>query len=170
MGVLSLGPAFMKTDPKILTRIIPSTGERLPAVGVGTWQTFDVGASASERDPLKEVLKTLVAKGGTVIDSSPMYGRSEAVVGDLSTELKLNDKLFMATKVWTTGKDSGIRQMNESFLLMQRERIELMQIHNLTDWETHIKTLRNWKEQGKLNTSASPTTQPVRMTVLHLLS
>jgi diketogulonate reductase-like aldo/keto reductase len=140
----------MIANEPIMKRSIHSTGELLPAVGLGTWQTFDVSEPADEREPLKGVLRALVSKGGTVVDSSPMYGRSEEVVGDLSTELKLNDRLFMATKVWTNGKDSGVRQMNESLTLLGREKIELMQIHNLTDWETHIKTLRAWKEQGKI--------------------
>jgi diketogulonate reductase-like aldo/keto reductase len=150
LGVLSLDPGWMTSKTTLLKRTIHSTGEQLPAIGVGTWQTFDVSDAAAERDPLKEVLKTLISKGGTVIDSSPMYGRSEGVVGDLSFELGLNDKLFIATKVWTTGRDNGVRQMNASFRLMKRQKIELMQIHNLTDWETHIKTLRSWKEQGKI--------------------
>lgn len=135
----------------MLMRSIPSSGEKLPAVGVGTWQTFDVSDSPAEHEPLKEVLKTLLGKGGTVIDSSPMYGRSEAVVGDLSNELGVNNKLFIATKVWTNGKENGIRQMNDSFRLLKRKKIELMQIHNLVDWQTHLKTLRAWKEEGKIN-------------------
>ncbi len=122
----------------------------LPIVGVGTWHTFDVGTSPAERAPLKEVLKTLLEKGGSVIDSSPMYGRSEGVVGDLSTELGINDKLFIATKVWTSGRQSGIDQMNRSFSLLQRQTIDLMQIHNLVDWRTHLTTLRNWKADGKI--------------------
>lgn len=150
LGILSLSPHAMRTSETILRRPIPATGEDLPIVGVGTWQTFDVGNSEAEREPLRDVLKTLLTKGGSVIDSSPMYGRSEEVVGDLSAEMGVNDKLFMATKVWTNGKDSGIRQMNESLRLMRRKKIELMQIHNLTDWETHIKTLRQWKEEGKI--------------------
>lgn len=140
----------MNTKESISKRPIHSTGEKIPVVGLGTWQTFDVSDSASETEPLKEVLKTLLSKGGSVVDSSPMYGRSEGVVGDLSTELKVNDKLFIATKVWTNGRDNGIRQMNESFRLMKRDKIELMQIHNLADWQTHIKTLRSWKEEGKI--------------------
>lgn len=138
------------TENEIMKRAIPSSQELLPCVGLGTWQTFDVGDSESEREPLKKVLKTLVEKGGSVIDSSPMYGRSEDVAGDLSTELRLNDKLFVATKVWTSGKDSGIRQMNESFRLLRRSTLDLMQVHNLTDWETHLKTLRTWKDQGRI--------------------
>jgi diketogulonate reductase-like aldo/keto reductase len=148
MGIAA--PSLIDMMQTIRTRPIPSTNEQLPVIGVGTWQTFDVGNSASERDPLKEVLKTLIAKGGKVIDSSPMYGQSEKVVGDLSEELKLNSSLFMATKVWTTGKEEGIAQMNKSFALMKRKQMDLMQIHNLVDWKTHLKTLREWKEQGKI--------------------
>lgn len=132
---------------KILNRPIPSSGEMLPVVGVGTWQTFDVN-SEEEKKPLAEVLRTLVNNGGKVIDSSPMYGRSEEVVGELSHSAGLNDKLFIATKVWTSGKDNGIRQMRESLKLFRRQSIELMQIHNLTDWKTHLVTLAEWKEKG----------------------
>lgn len=117
---------------------------------MGTWQTFDAGTNQEERAPLKEVLKNLIGKGGTVVDSSPMYGSSEQVVGELSTELGLNQKLFIATKVWTTGESAGIQQMNKSMALLKRDKIDLMQIHNLVDWQTHIKTLRNWKDQGKI--------------------
>lgn len=134
----------------ILKRTIPSSGETLPAVGLGTWQTFDVSESKAERDPLKEVLATLTQQGGSVIDSSPMYGRSEEVVGDLTTALGLNDEVFMATKVWTTGKENGIHQMNTSFSLLRRTKIDLMQIHNLTEWKTHLKTLYQWKEEKKI--------------------
>jgi diketogulonate reductase-like aldo/keto reductase len=134
----------------ILKRSIPSSGEKLPVVGLGTWQTFDVGENESERTPLKSVLKTLIEKGGSVVDSSPMYGSSEEVVGDLSTEIGLNDKLFIATKVWTSGEADGIQQMNSSFSLLRRKKIDLMQIHNLVDWQTHIKTLRKWKDEGRI--------------------
>lgn len=137
-------------DDTILKRAIPSSNEKLAVVGLGTWQTFDAGRNAEEREPLKEVLKNLVAKGGTVVDSSPMYGSSEQVVGDLSTELNLNAKLFIATKVWTNGESAGIEQMNNSMTLLRRSRIDLMQIHNLVDWQTHIKTLREWKDRGKI--------------------
>jgi diketogulonate reductase-like aldo/keto reductase len=137
------------TPQGVLTRKIPSANEHLPVVGLGTWQTFDV-SNDSEKEPLRDVLKTLVENGGKVVDSSPMYGRSEEVVGELSTEVGVNNKLFIATKVWTNGKENGIRQMNDSFRLLRREKIDLMQIHNLTDWETHLKTLREWKEKGKI--------------------
>ena len=140
----------ISTTKKMNKRPIPSSGEKIPVVGLGTWQTFDVGSSASERDPLKEVLKILVEHGGSVIDSSPMYGRSEKVVGELTTELNLKGNIFEATKVWTSGENSGIRQMDQSFDLMRVNKMDLMQIHNLLDWKTHLRTLRKWKEQGKI--------------------
>ena len=148
LGLLPLITSMQEN--KVIKRVIPSSGEQLTAVGVGTWQTFDVGNDSAEREPLKGVLRTLIEKAGSVIDSSPMYGRSEKVVGELSTELSLNSKLFIATKVWTTGQQEGIRQMNNSFSLLKREKIDLMQIHNLMDWQIHLKTLRSWKESGKV--------------------
>jgi diketogulonate reductase-like aldo/keto reductase len=132
---------------KVTQRPIPSSGEMLPVIGLGTWQTFDV-ATPEEKEPLKAVLKTLHKAGGTVVDSSPMYGLSERIVGELSEEVGLNAALFLATKVWTTGKESGVRQMKESLAFLKRTRLDLMQIHNLTDWETHLATLREWKEAG----------------------
>lgn len=135
-------------DSRLMRRTIPGTNESLPAVGVGTWQTFD--ASPEGYPPLREVLSTLVEQGGSVIDSSPMYGKSEDVVGKLSEELKLNDKLFVATKVWIRGEKQGISQMNESFAKLRRGNIDLMQVHNLLDWQNHLKTLRKWKEEGKV--------------------
>ena len=141
--------SFQK-NKKMNSRTIPSSNEKIPVVGLGTWQTFDVGNSEAERAPLKEVLKILIEHGGSLIDSSPMYGRSEKVVGDLTTELQLKSKIFEATKVWTSGKDEGIRQMNTSMQLMQANPIELMQIHNLVDWKTHLKTLKKWKSEKKI--------------------
>lgn len=150
VAMAGLASLISSTSDGIRTRPIPSTKEQLPVIGLGTWQSFDVGNSTSERDPLKEVLKTLIDKGGKVIDSSPMYGQSEKAVGELSEEMKLNASLFIATKVWTNGKEEGVRQMNESLALLKRKQIDLMQIHNLVDWKTHLKTLREWKEQGKV--------------------
>ena len=122
----------------------------LPAVGVGTSQTFDVGAKAPERAELKDVLRLLVESGGSVVDSSPMYGKAEGVVGDLAAELGLREKLFFATKVWTSGRDSGIRQMENSMRLMRAQRMDLMQVHNLQDVSVHAKTLREWKDAGRI--------------------
>jgi aryl-alcohol dehydrogenase-like predicted oxidoreductase len=133
-----------------LQRAIPRRGEQLPVIGLGSWQTFDIGASAAARAPLREVLAEFVRRGGRVVDSSPMYGRSEQVIGDLAAELGLRDKLFLATKVWTDGRDAGIRQMEQSLRRLHAPRLDLMQVHNLLDWRTHLATLRAWKEQGKV--------------------
>ena len=136
--------------PAMLKRPIPRSGEMLPVVGVGTWQTFDVGPPAPERAALKAVLKLLVAAGGSVVDSSPMYGKSESVVGELAAGLGLREKLFYATKVWTSGREAGIRQMEESFRLMRTTRMDLMQVHNLLNLSVHAKTLREWKAAGRV--------------------
>ncbi|RDC63656.1 aldo/keto reductase [Adhaeribacter pallidiroseus] len=138
------------TPAPMLLRKIPATGELLPAVGLGTWQTFDVSPSATMRAPLKEVLQQFVTLGGKLIDSSPMYGESEVVVGDLAAELNVTKKLFMATKVWTQGQQAGITQMETSMREMRSKPLDLMQIHNLVDWQTHLKTLRGWKEAKRI--------------------
>jgi aryl-alcohol dehydrogenase-like predicted oxidoreductase len=135
---------------RMLTRRIPSSGEELPVIGIGTWQTFDVGASPAERSPLEEVLREFVAAGGRVVDSSPMYGRSEEVVGDIAARLGIRDKLFLATKVWTTGKRAGISQIEESMKKLRTQRIDLEQVHNLLDGNTHLATLREWKKAGRI--------------------
>jgi aryl-alcohol dehydrogenase-like predicted oxidoreductase len=133
----------------MLTRPIPSTGEALPALGLGTWRTFDVGASEAELAPRLEVLRRFFAGGGRLIDSSPMYGRSESVVGELLARLEGPVEPFLATKVWTSGRDAGIAQMQTSMRRMgARDRIDLMQVHNLLDWRIHLDTLRRWKEAG----------------------
>lgn len=134
----------------LIRKPIPKTGELLPVVGLGTWQTFDIGAAQSARAPLKEVLREFVRLGGSVLDSSPMYGKSESVAGDLAAELGAHKQLFVATKVWTSGRDAGIGQMEESFKRLRAQRIDLMQVHNLVDYRTHLATLRAWKEQGKV--------------------
>lgn len=150
VGTLMIPALTTSNTNSIMKRIIPSSGEKLPVVGLGTWQTFDVGDQDDKRRVLSEVLLQLKTLGGSMIDSSPMYGSSEKVVGDLTQELNIDDAFFYATKVWTSGKESGIKQMNASFYKMQREQMDLMQIHNLVDWQTHIKTLRDWKESGKI--------------------
>ncbi|CAN5530577.1 aldo/keto reductase [soil metagenome] len=149
-ATLMAAPTLAQTGPRMHTRKIPSTGEALPVVGCGTWQTFDVGPSAAERAPRAEVLEVLFEAGGSVIDSSPMYGKSEGVVGDLLAAAGTRDKAFLATKVWTQGRDAGIAQMKESMRLLRTERIDLMQIHNLVDWKTHLPTLRAWKAEGRI--------------------
>jgi aryl-alcohol dehydrogenase-like predicted oxidoreductase len=132
------------------TRPIPKTGEQIPTIGLGTWQTFDVGSAAEERAPLVDVVKRFLAAGGRVIDSSPMYGNAEAVTGDVLAELGVIGAPFLATKVWTTGKQAGIEQMQRSMQRMRAERIDLMQVHNLQDWKTHLPVLRAWKQAGTI--------------------
>ena len=117
-------------------------------IGIGTWQTFDVGADRVARARLEEVIGGFVAAGGRVIDSSPMYGSSEEVVGDIVAKLGVRAKLFVATKVWTTGRRRGVEQMNDSLRKLRARPIDLMQVHNLLDVETHLETLRQWKQSG----------------------
>ena len=133
---------------KMLTRVIPALKEPIGVVGLGTWQVFDVEATPAELAPRREVLEVLFAAGGRMIDSSPMYGRSEAVAGTLLGQMQARDKAFLATKVWTSGEAAGIAQMRTSAERLQTRTIDLMQIHNLVDWKTHIKTLRAWKDRG----------------------
>jgi diketogulonate reductase-like aldo/keto reductase len=132
-----------------MTKRIPVSGEELPVIGIGTWQTFDV-RDAAARAPLGEVLKLFSQSGGRMVDSSPMYGASESVAGELIAELGLRDKLFIATKVWTSGRSEGIRQMETSFKRLRVERMDLMQIHNLVDVETHTRTLMEWKQKKRV--------------------
>jgi aryl-alcohol dehydrogenase-like predicted oxidoreductase len=129
----------------MLTRLIPSTSHPLPVIGCGTWLGFDVGRQAMEIDQRGKVLDALFDAGGRVIDSSPMYGSSEQVVGELLGRRIERDRAFVATKVWTSGKRAGMDQMERSMRLLQCEHIDLMQIHNLVDWATHLPTLREWK-------------------------
>jgi aryl-alcohol dehydrogenase-like predicted oxidoreductase len=134
----------------MLTRTIPSSGEELPLIGLGTWQAFDVGHREEERAPLRAVLSAFAASGARVIDSSPMYGRAERVLGDLTAELGLRPRLFIATKVWTTGRKSGIDQMEESMRRLRVDHLDLLQVHNLVDARTHLDTLRAWKRDGRV--------------------
>lgn len=135
----------------MLTRPIPATGEALPVIGMGTSRTFDVGPDPALRAPLADVVRTLFDGGGTLIDSSPMYGKAEAVTGELlQAQPAARARLFAATKVWTDGQEEGIRQMEESFRLMGVTKMDLMQVHNLRDWRTHLQTLRAWQEQGRI--------------------
>jgi diketogulonate reductase-like aldo/keto reductase len=131
-------------------RAIPSSGEMLPVIGLGTYKGFDVGSKIKDRLALTGVLRTLFSYGGTVIDSSPMYGRAEGVVGDLLAETQAHGKAFLATKVWTSGRSGGVDQMKRSMQLLRCQRIDLMQIHNLVDWRTHLATLRAWKDEGQI--------------------
>jgi diketogulonate reductase-like aldo/keto reductase len=143
-----MNPALAQRTPTV--KKIPATGEPMPVVGLGTWQSFDVSADAAARGPLREVLQGLVRAGGRMVDSSPMYGAAESVVGDLVAGLGMRDKLFIATKVWTSGRAEGVRQMEISFRRLRTDRIDLMQVHNLLDVETHTGTLQDMKQRQKL--------------------
>ena len=134
----------------ILKRSIPSTGEKLPVIGLGTWSVFDVNLTSDKQKELGDVLSLLVKHGGKVVDSSPMYGRAEGVVGELATKFRLHDSLFIATKVWTAGKEQGVKQMEQSLERFQTKRIDLMQVHNLVDVETQMTSLRQWKSKGQI--------------------
>ena len=148
-AALACGFSFGQSQ-KIMTRKIPSTGEDLPAIGLGTWQVFDAGSDASARAPLREVIAAFEKAGGKLIDSSPMYGSAESVAGDLVAELGLREKLFIATKVWTSGREDGIKQMETSFRRLKVRQMDLMQVHNLLDVDVHTKTLLDWKAKGRI--------------------
>ena len=132
------------------TRRIGGSEESVPVIGMGSSNTFDVGDSSAERSPLREVLQAFAAGGGTVIDTSPMYGRAESVLGDLIDELHLRPKFWLATKVWTRGQSEGLRQIETSMRRLRTSTLELVQIHNLLDWREHVPTLRNLKQSGKI--------------------
>ena len=133
-----------------LTRPIPSPGDRIPVIGLGTWRAFDVGHGSAARAPLEPCVAELAELDGAMIDSSPMYGRAEEVVGDIVATLGVRERLFIATKVWTSGRKHGIDQMMESMRKLRVDRIDLMQVHNLVDAATHLDTLRGWKAEGRV--------------------
>jgi diketogulonate reductase-like aldo/keto reductase len=133
-----------------LERRIPKSGETLPAVGLGTWQVFDVAGDAQALGQARETLKVFVEGGGRMVDSSPMYGSAEQVTGQLAAELGARPRLFLATKVWTSGRQAGIRQMEESLRRLRVDRLDLMQVHNLVDVATHLATLKEWRTAGRI--------------------
>lgn len=147
-GMAVGAPSSPGATTALLERVIPSSGEKLPVIGLGTWQVFDVGQSTSERKPLEEVLAAFVRLGGRLVDSSPMYGRAEETVGEIAAQLRLRDHLFLASKVWTRGQRPGEESLRRSAARMQTKAIDLMQVHNLLDLETQLQTLRRWKEEG----------------------
>ncbi len=151
LGAGALPIPLPNLQAPMLKRPIPSSGEEVPVIGMGTWQTFDPPTvDEASLAPLADVLRIFTGSGGTVVDASPMYGKSESVTGILTERLKLNDRLFIATKVWTRGERAGVRQMEQSMSELRRDRVELMQVHNLVDWRTHLTTLRRWKDEGKV--------------------
>jgi aryl-alcohol dehydrogenase-like predicted oxidoreductase len=153
--IAAAAPAGLRAAgaPRMASRKVPRTGEEIPVIGMGSSGTFDAGDDAASRAPLGEVLRGLVAGGGTVIDTSPMYGRAEPVLGDLIHDLELRPRLWLATKVWTRGRAAGARQVEQSFAKLRTDRLELLQIHNLLDWREHVPTIRALQESGKLRYS-----------------
>lgn len=140
----------MSAEPPITRPIPAGSGETLPVVGLGTWQVFDIATSGAEYGEARATTQTLADGGGKVVDSSPMYGRSEAITGDIMQELKLRERLFVATKVWTQGKEAGIAQMKTSMQRLRVDVLDLMQVHNLVDTDAHLATLAQWREQKRV--------------------
>lgn len=138
------------TDAAQRTREIPSSGESIPVMGLGTARTFDVSPGGDEVDPLREVVRLFLERGGTMIDTSPMYGRAEDVVGRVVNDLQARDEIFFATKVWTSGREAGMGQINESFERMSTPFIHLMQVHNLTDTGSQLRNIRRLQDEGRI--------------------
>jgi len=146
-----IAPAGLRAaDKAALRKTIPGTAETLAVIGLGTSRTFDIGSDKAALSGLSEVLQAFFANSGELIDSSPMYGTAEMVLGELLNRVGHRDQLFAATKVWTDGRQAGIRQMEDSLQKWGINRFDLMQIHNLRDWQAHLKTLRAWKDEGKI--------------------
>ena len=147
---LTLPQSLSAAPSPLLTKPIPSSGERLPVVGMGTWITFNVGNDVALRNQRVKVLRAFFKNGGAMIDSSPMYGSSEEVVGYCLSKLRDREQLFSATKVWTYLQSLGISQMKRSEKLWKESQFDLLQIHNLMDWKKHMETLKSWKSQGRV--------------------
>jgi len=151
LAAVWLAPPGLRAEDKIpLRKTIPASGETLPVIGLGSSQTFDIGSDRAALSGLAEVLQAFFANGGELIDSSPMYGSAEQVIGELLQRVGPQEHLFAATKVWTDGEQAGIRQMEDSLQKWGIRRFDLMQIHNLRDWRTHLETLKGWKAAGKI--------------------
>jgi len=152
-SMAALSPVALRAKPgagAIIHRPIPSSGELLPVIGMGTSRTFDAGADVATVARLAEVMEAFFAGGGTVIDSSPMYGEAESRVGDVLRGMAKRPALFAATKVWTEGREEGIAQMQTSAQRMNVDRFDLIAVHNLVDWKTQLATLKDWKAAGKV--------------------
>jgi diketogulonate reductase-like aldo/keto reductase len=141
------------SDKTMLTKAIPATGEALPVIGLGTYDVFDVDSTPEAIAIRKDIVDKLVAAGGSLLDTSPMYNRSERVIGNVVEAGVNRDKLFLATKVWTDGQAAGARQMQSSADLMNTDVIDLMQVHNLRDTTVHMETVREWQEEGRIRYS-----------------
>ena len=138
------------TSSTPILRRIPSSGETIPVIGMGSSRTFDTDGSAETLTRLREVMLSFFSNGGAVIDSSPMYGAAETRIGDVLRSLQPRPPVFAATKVWTSGRENGIAQMQESARRMNVERFDLIAVHNLVDWKTQLDTLKRWKAEGKV--------------------
>lgn len=148
---LGLSPSLSQAAvPKVITRPIPSSGEQIPIIGMGTWITFNVGDDTTLRNERAKVFKTFIEMGGGMVDSSPMYGSSEDVVGYCLKRVKERGNFFSATKVWTYTGWLGRQQMNGSFNLWGLDKFDVIHVHNMTDWRTHLETLQDWKAKGKV--------------------
>lgn len=149
---LALGGAGVTfASDALIRKPIPSTDETLPAVGIGSWQSFDVPASdTSGRENCTAILRRFFELGGGMVDSSPMYGHAQELIGQARREIGDTPSLFSATKVWTSGREAGIDQMEEAMRLWGVDRFDLLQVHNLVDWATHLKWLNAWKESGRV--------------------
>ncbi|HVT39404.1 MAG TPA: aldo/keto reductase [Gemmatimonadaceae bacterium] len=135
----------------MLKRRIPRSGEEIPVIGMGTWQTFDPPtATSAALDQLADVLRVFISAGGRVIDSSPMYGKAEEITGRLLQRLEATQSVFLATKIWTTGAAEGKRQFETSCRLLQRQQLDLEQVHNLLDLRTQLDQLRRKKAEGRV--------------------
>ena len=150
LGSAILNPqCVLGFQDKMILRKIPRSGEALPAVGIGSYLTFDV-SDTSDLEHVREVMRLFTDLGGRLVDSSPMYGLAESVIGDVTADLGINQELFFATKVWTSGRDSGIQQAQQSMSRMRTKKLDLLQVHNLLDVDTHLKWLHEWKQAGKI--------------------
>lgn len=149
-GGSMLLPGWLAADKRIMERQIPSSGETLPVIGLGTSGVFDVGSTPDELAPRREIVRLMVERGGSVIDTSPMYGRAETVSGRIVDDLGIRDRIFFATKVWTRGKAQGLQQMEASRRRLRTDVIDLMQVHNLVDWRTQLGSIRDWQAEGRI--------------------
>ena len=138
-------------NQSMLKRVIPSSGEEMPVIGLGTSRVFDIEPSKNELNVREQILDIFYENGGRLIDTSPMYGMSEEIIGMTAKKFIEKDRFFLATKVWTEGRENGIRQIEESFQKMRADKISLIQVHNLLDWKTQIKTLRSLKDEGRID-------------------
>ena len=150
VGASILLPPTLARADSLIQRKIPSSGESLPVIGIGTARRYEAVTTEAERAPLREVLRQFAEMGGKVIDTAPSYGTAETVVGDLVAELKIRESLFIATKLGARGRDAGIEQLERSFKRLRTPKIDLIAVHNLQDTQTQLGTLRQWKQAGRI--------------------